>query len=117
MQCRHAAAQIVVVHRGQIIVYQGKCMDELDGCRRGIERRRRHAQAFAARIHEQRPHAFTTVENGIAHCIVQPARRMRCRRQNLIQLFRHAFRVGSNSFVEARGQVGLRSVLSLPRQG
>jgi hypothetical protein len=32
MQRRHAAAQVVVIHSGKIIVHQRECMDEFDRC-------------------------------------------------------------------------------------
>ena len=49
-----AAAQVVVVHRGQVVVHEAVDVHELDGRRRRIELLERRAERFARRVDEHR---------------------------------------------------------------
>ena len=65
-----APAEIVVVHRGQIVVDERVGVDALDGAgqRQGV----RHGAAarLGRREHEGRPHAFAAGEDRVAHRLV-----------------------------------------------
>ena len=62
-----AAAQVVVVHGGQVVVHQAVDVDELDRGGRGIEQFERRAERFAGGVHQHRPHAFAARERAVAH--------------------------------------------------
>ena len=69
-----AAAQIVVVHRGQVIVHQAVDVNELDGRRRRIEQLERRTERFAGGIHQHRPHALAAGQRAVAHGFEQARR-------------------------------------------
>ena len=71
---RPAATQVVVVHRGQVVVHERIGVDQLDGRRRRVERVRCDADRAAGRIDEQRPDALALAERGVAHCLRAGAR-------------------------------------------
>ena len=69
MVCRFAAAQLVIVHCGQVVVYQGKCMyhfycggivfcglQVVTACAGAVKRERQHGA-----------HSFSAREKGVCH--------------------------------------------------
>jgi hypothetical protein len=62
-----AAPQIVVVHRGEIVVHERVGVNQLDGCSDRIERFLRGTDELAARVDEERSYALAAAEHGIAH--------------------------------------------------
>ncbi len=69
---RAATSEIVVVHRGEIVVYERESVQEFDRGRWRIECVRISAKGFACCINEQRPDALPAGQNTIAHRLVQP---------------------------------------------
>ena len=67
MRGRAAAPQVIVIHRGQIVVHERVGVDQLDGGCERIERRFVGADELATRIDEQRPYALPAAQHGIAH--------------------------------------------------
>jgi hypothetical protein len=100
VQCRLAAAQVVIVHRRQVVVHERERVNEFDRNGRRVEQVLRHAETFTGRIHEQRPDTLAPIEYGIAHRIVQPSRHQGCGWQDFIQLLSNAVGVVSDSILE-----------------
>ena len=83
-----AAAQIVVVHRGQIVVHQAVDVNELDCRRRRIEHLERRTERFAGGIHQYRTHSLAAGQRAVAHGFEQA----RCRSAiDLERVRQHAF--------------------------
>ncbi|MNT39296.1 hypothetical protein D3C72_1755270 [compost metagenome] len=68
---RLAAAQVVVVHRRQIVMHQRVGVDQFDRASRRIGLRRFAAQGLAGGIHQQRAHPLAAVEHAVAHGLVE----------------------------------------------
>ncbi len=87
---RFAAAQVVVVHGGQVVVHQRERMNQFDGDGGRVEMVRSDTQAFAGCVDEQGPYPLAAVEDRIAHSIVKSFRREGCRRERFVQALVHA---------------------------
>ena len=88
---RTAAAQRIVVHRGQIVMDQRIGVDDFDRRRARIESIQRCAERAAGRIDEHRSQPFAAAEHRVAHRAMQFFRRLVFRRKNARQhACRHA---------------------------
>ena len=73
---RPAAAQIIVIHRRQIVVHQRIDVHELDGAGRRLDLILRQAQGTRGGEQQRRPDALAAAQHAVAHRLVQvvPAR-------------------------------------------
>ena len=69
-----AATQIVVVHRGQVVVHQAVDVDQLDSGGGRIEALQRRAERFPGGVHEHRAQALAAAERAVAHGFAQARR-------------------------------------------
>jgi hypothetical protein len=69
-----APAQVVVVHRRQVVVDQRECVHELDGGGRRVEPRRVDAEGLAGGVDEQWPDPLAAAEHRVAHGLVEAGR-------------------------------------------
>ena len=70
-----AAAQVIVVHGGQVVVHQAVDMNEFDRRRRRVEQFQWRAERFAGGVHQHGPYAFAAGQCAVAHGLEQPRRR------------------------------------------
>src|SRR6185437_10161121 len=89
-----AAAQIVIVHRRQIVVHERVHVHELDGARRTLHLALREPECAGGGKYEGRPHAFASAEYAVAHCLVKSSRHERRRRQARGERALHALAPG-----------------------
>ena len=94
-----AAAVVVVVHRGQIIVDQRICMDHLQRQREGHHGLFIQPEQLCGDQQQYRPHAFTAAQQAVAHGVVQHFLIVVARRQQFFQFFVDEIRV-SLQFVQ-----------------
>ncbi len=80
-----AAAQLIIVHRRQIVVDQGVGVDQLHRTGRRIQRRPRVAAKLAAGVDQQRAQAFASAEHGMAHRLMKQLRGRVGTRQHLLE--------------------------------
>ena len=78
-----ATAQIIIIHRRQVVVDQRIGVNELDCAGRAIQNLTPAPDGLAAGIDQRRPDAFAAVEYRIAHGPVQAGRVGRSRGQPL----------------------------------
>ncbi len=93
-----AAAQVVVIHGGKIVVHQGVRVDEFEGGSGTVEQALVHAERCASGVGKQRAHPLTATEDAIPHGIVQSRWEGTRRRQ---QRFQNFFIVGHNSVAKS----------------
>ena len=89
-----ATAQIIVIHRRQIVVDERECVNEFDRSGRRIEFFRIDVQAFTRRIDELWPHALAAGKYRITHRLVEPLRCPVLCRQRPIEATHDALRPG-----------------------
>src|SRR6185312_3353270 len=89
-----AAAQIVIVHRRQIVVHERVHVHELDGARRTLHLALREPECAGGGKYEGRPHAFASAEYAVAHCLVKSSRHERRRRKARGERALHALAPG-----------------------
>ena len=68
---RTAAAQIVVVHGGQIVVHQRIDMYQLDGAGDGLHLVLRESDRMRGREAEGRPYPLAAAQHAVTHGLVQ----------------------------------------------
>ena len=71
MAGRAAAAQVIVIHRRQIIVNQAVGMDQFDCGGRCVESLERRPEGLAGDIDKQRAQAFAAAQDAVAHRLAQ----------------------------------------------
>jgi hypothetical protein len=98
-----AAAQVVVVHRREIIMHQRKRMDEFDRRGRRIEPGFRDAKALASCVDPQWPYTFAAIEYRVPHRFVKALRRLPGVRQDTSKHVGDAVAVIRNSVCEVSG--------------
>ena len=81
-----AAPQIVVVHRGQVVVHERVGVNQLDGGGDRVERVFGGSDELAARVDEERSHALSAAEHGIAHRVEQSVGDLMVGAQNVGEL-------------------------------
>lgn len=104
---RLAAAKVVVVHGGQIVMHERKRVDQFDRHGGRIEQVDVDAQALTGGVHEQRSDPFAAIENGIPHGFVQALGPCAITRQGSFERAVHAPRVAGNAVFELRCQWSL----------
>lgn len=78
-------AEVIVVEGGKIVVYEGECVNQLDGAR-GVERAvDRPAHGFGRREEHGRPQPLSGTHAGVAHRLVQLSGGPRDGGQDIIQ--------------------------------
>jgi hypothetical protein len=99
-----ATPQVIVVHRRQIIMNQGKGVDQFDGGGRRVEQIDVDIQTLASGINEQRAYALAAIKDRVTHGVVQALRLCGLRWQSGAQPVIDAGRIGFNPGFEAIGQ-------------
>ena len=71
-----AAAQIVVIHRRQVVVNQRIDMDAFDGEPDAQRRFARNVEQIACRLHQQRAQSLAPADRRMTHRVIQPRARI-----------------------------------------
>ena len=85
---RTSAPQIVVIHRGQIVVNQRIGMNAFQRRRRKRDLRARFAEEFGGHQQHDRAQALSARQRAVAHGLVQPRRKRLGRRKRGVQRLR-----------------------------
>jgi hypothetical protein len=79
-----AAAQVVVVHRGQIVVHEGIGVDHLERGRRGQHAVFRSPEGLAGRDRQQRAQSLASAEHRMPHRLDEAPHGLRGAREQLV---------------------------------
>ena len=79
------ASQVVIVHRGQIVMHEAVDVDEFDRCRGIVERFEAGAERDASRVDERRSQSLATAQGAVSHRLGQALRASLWDRQGAIE--------------------------------
>ncbi len=87
---RPSASQVVIVHRGQVVVDQAVGMDQFHGRRGRVEIVRVRTQRLPGDVHQQRAQPLAAAQHAVAHRFLQARRGLVGAAQRALQCQFHA---------------------------
>jgi hypothetical protein len=66
-----STAQVIVVHRRQVVVDEAVGVDQFDGCGRGIEPLEPSAEGLTGHVDEHRTQSLASAQHAVAHRLAE----------------------------------------------